>query len=385
MHIASLTLQLLRIPFKVTFKHASAERNVTQSALVIAQSESGLIGYGEGCPRDYVTGETDASVALFFDLHRKDILAQVTDLTTLQAWCRAHASDIDHNPAAWCAIELALLDLFARGNRQPVEALLDLPLLAGPFFYSAVLGATDAKQFAETLNRYQKIGMRDFKIKLSGDAGRDSENLAVLRAAGIAPTQVRADANNLWADVHVAQRYLESLDYPFVAIEEPLRPGQFADLAALAESLATRIVLDESIMREEQLAQLPGAPERWIVNLRVSKMGGLLRSLRVVNRCRQAGLALVVGAQVGETSLLTRAALVVAQAARDILIAQEGAYGTLLLESDAVEPVLMFGARGELDILSSRLAYSAGLGLAPIPDLGERYFHRYAKKDAPGD
>ncbi|MDP1682090.1 MAG: enolase C-terminal domain-like protein [Burkholderiales bacterium] len=385
MHIASLTLQLLRIPFRVAFKHASAERNITQSALVIAQSESGLTGYGEGCPRDYVTGETDASVAMFFELHRDDILARVTDLKTLQAWCRAHEGDIDQNPAAWCAIELALLDLFARGNRLPVEAFLGLPLLAGPFFYSAVLGATDAKQFAETLNRYRKIGMRDFKIKLSGDAGRDRANLAVLRAADIGPAQVRADANNLWADAHVAQRYLESLDYPFVAIEEPLRPGQFADLAALAESLAIRIVLDESITREEQLAQLPGAPERWIVNLRVSKMGGLLRSLQVVNRCRQAGLALVVGAQVGETSLLTRAALVVAQAARDILIAQEGAYGTLLLESDAVEPALMFGAKGELDILSSRLAQSPGLGLTPILGLAERYFHRGTKEGARGD
>lgn len=373
MKIASLTLASLRIPFRVVFKHAAAERDVTQSVLVIARSESGLLGYGEGCPRDYVTGETINSVVTFFEHHREDLQARVTSLPTLYEWLRIHEQDIESNPAAWCALESALLDLIARHNTQTVEGLLGMPPLAGPFLYSAVLGATDVKQFAATLARYQKMGMRDYKIKLSGEASCDRGNIAVLHAAGIMPVQVRADANNLWTDLNVAHDYLKSLDYPFMAIEEPLQPGQFTDLASLAASLATRIVLDESITRVDQLAQLPGAPEQWIINLRVSKMGGLLRSLRLANRCRQSGLALVVGAQVGETSLLTRAALIVAQASRDIVIAQEGAFSTLLLESDAVYPALMFGEKGELDINSLQIDRALGFGLTPIPDLIARY------------
>ncbi|MGH8580869.1 MAG: mandelate racemase/muconate lactonizing enzyme family protein [Gammaproteobacteria bacterium] len=379
MKIASLDLEPLFIPFRVSFKHASAERNVTQSVLVMARSEKGLTGYGEGCPRDYVTGETDASVAAFFGKHRDGIQASVTNLSTLRQWSRAHRRDIDQNPAAWCALELALLDLFARRDNQPVEALLGLPPSAGPFIYSAVLGATDTKQFAGTLERYRKIGMRDYKIKLSGEADRDRGNIAVLRAAGISPAQVRADANNLWSDLDVARDHLKSLNFPFAAIEEPLRPGQFDDLARLAESLATRIVLDESITRESQLAQLSAPQRQWIVNLRVSKMAGLLRSLAVAKRCRDNGLALIVGAQVGETSLLTRAALIVAQAARDNVMAQEGAFGTMLLESDVVQPTLMFAARGELDVHSLRLDRSPGFGLAPVPTLAARYLRHGAE------
>lgn len=366
MNIASLELKPLRIPFRVAFKHASAERHVTQGVLVMARSQAGLTGYGEGCPRDYVTGETETTVVDFFEVHRTDLKATVTDLASLRAWCERHQADIDKNPAAWCALELALLDLLAKEQQLSVEALLEMPPLAGPFVYSAVLGAMGVKQFTETLGRYRKLGLRDYKIKLSGDAERDRGNIAVLRAAGIAPTRVRADANNLWSDKTVAQDYLKLLEYPFVAVEEPLRPGQFADLAALADALGTRIVLDESITRENQLAQLPAPPARWIVNIRVSKMGGLLRSLAVARRCRVLGLAVVVGAQVGETSLLTRAALMVAQAARANLFAQEGAFGTLLLESDALQPTLMFGANGKLDVDSLRLDQSPGLGLVPV-------------------
>ena len=384
MKIASLELKPLRIPFRVAFKHASAERSETQAVLAIARSADGLTGYGEGCPRDYVTGETDASVAAFFETHRNDIQSTVADLTSLHAWCDRHEADIDKNPAAWCALELALLDLFAKRDNRPVESLLGLPPLAGPFVYSAVLGAMGAKQFAETLGRYRKLGLRDYKIKLSGDVERDHGNITVLRAAGIAPSRVRADANNLWSDHDAARDYLRSLDFPFGAIEEPLRPGRFDDLARLAGALATRIVLDESITRENQLAQLPGAAGQWIVNLRVSKMGGLLRSLAVAQRCRERGIAMIVGAQVGETSLLTRAGLIVAQAARDIMIAQEGAFGTLLLESDAVQPTLMFGAAGELDVNSLRLEELPGFGLAPVPDL-ERYLHGDTKEVPRGD
>lgn len=373
MKIVSLNLAWLRIPFHASFKHAAAERKVTQSVLVIAMSDDGVMGYGEGCPRDYVTGETDASVAAFFEKHRQDLATNVVDLSSLSQWHRSHETDIDANPAAWCALELALLDLVARHNIQSVETLLSMPPLTGPFIYTAVLGAANAEQFAATLKRYQKIGLQDYKIKLSGDIDGDRANLAILNAAGVAPQNVRADANNLWRDLTTAQKYLESLQYSFAAVEEPLQPGQFADMATLATALSTRIVLDESIVREKQLTQLSSDPEQWIINLRVSKMGGLARSLAVVKRCREMGVALVVGAQVGETSLLTRAALIVAQAARDIVIGQEGAFGTLLLESDAMQPTLIFGANGELDLSPLQFHLSTGFGLTPVPNLAKFY------------
>lgn len=373
MKALTIELKSLRIPFKVAFKHASASRNVTQGVLVIARA-NGLAGYGEGCPRDYVTGETDVSVAEFFDEHKNDIEANIADLHSLRAWCKHYESDIDKNPAAWCAIELALLDLFAKKTNQSVEALLGLPALTEPFEYSAVLGAMGAKQFAETLGRYRKLGLRHYKIKLSGEIERDRESVDILRTSGITPAQVRADANNLWSDHRAALDYLKSLNFDFTAVEEPLRPGQFAEMAWLAESLGAHIILDESIAREDQLAQLSGPSERWIVNLRVSKMGGVLRSLSLAQRCREGGFDVIVGAQVGETSLLTRAALTVVQAARDVVIAQEGAFGTLLLESDIVQPTLMFGPAGKLVPSSFGLDQSPGSGLTPIPDI-ERWFN----------
>ena len=78
-------------------------------------------------------------------------------------------------------------------------------------------------------------------------------------------------------------------------------------------------------------------------------MGGLLRSLAIVEQAKKLGIKIIIGAQVGETSLLTRAALTIAQIAKPVLIAQEGAFGTLLLAEDVTTEPLMFGNGGVLD------------------------------------
>ncbi|MGH6611049.1 MAG: hypothetical protein ACRECQ_12415, partial [Burkholderiaceae bacterium] len=77
---------------------------------------------------------------------------------------------------------------------------------------------------------------------------------------------------------------------------------------------------------------------------------------------RRREVRLIVGAHVGETSVLTRAALTVANCSRDILLAQEGAFGTHLLAHDVVDEPIMFGAGGVLD--AATIPAGNGFGLA---------------------
>jgi L-alanine-DL-glutamate epimerase-like enolase superfamily enzyme len=312
-----------------------------------------------------VTGETVESALAFIAAHGAGLRREIVSLDTLTDWVGTRGSDIDRHPAAWCAIELALLDLLARERGVPLETLIGLPAPRGPFRYTAVVGDAASEVCAATIARYRRAGFTDFKIKLSGDAARDRAKLAGLRSeAGL---RVRVDANNLWSDADEAIAFLRALDYPFLAIEEPIGANQYEGLLRVAEALDTRIVLDESLLREEQLARLPGPPARWIANVRVSKAGGLLRSIDVVRAARAAGIAIIVGAQVGETSLLTRVALTVAQSAGEDLLAQEGAFGTHLLQHDVCDPPVMFGAGGVLEPDLGGYLDAPGIGLRILP------------------
>ena len=359
MQIRSLNLYRLDIPFRFSFKHHSAERAATESVWVEAVSAAGLRGFGEACPRAYVSGEDLDSVKAFFQTWRGELLQQVNSLASLRAWAAAHRDQIDAQPAAWCALELALLDLLAKTAGESVEALLGLAQVAGEFRYTAVLGDSSPENWQAQVERYLALGFTDFKLKLAGDPARDHTRLAWLHHAGV---RIRVDANNLWPGLDEACAYFKALELPLFAIEEPLRPaGQFRVLAELAARLQTRVIVDESCLRLADLAQLRPVGA-WIINLRVSKMGGLLRSLAVAEAAHRLGIPLIIGAQVGESSLLTRSALTLAQSCRAQLTAQEGAFGTHLLCEDILEEPLMFGRAG---VLRMPAGQTAGFGLKP--------------------
>lgn len=362
MRIEGLDVRRFPAPFRVVFRHAAAVRSEAANVIVAARGLHGLTGYGEGCPREYVTGETQASASAFVEQHKTSFDSHVRDMKGLFAWTREHRNEIDANPAAFCAMEMAILDLLGRLEEKPMEDLLGVSRLTGAFRYSAVLGDSAMPEFQAQADWYWEAGFRDFKIKVSGDVEQDRRKLAVLTRKGEADVRIRLDANNLWADPAAAVRHLKALDARVFAVEEPLRAGDFKGMRRVADECAVRIIVDESLVRLQQLEALSGA-DIWIVNLRISKMGGLLRSLEVAAETFRRGIGLIVGAQVGETSLLTRVALTVMNQHRPEIIAAEGGFGTRLLERDLTEPSLTFGPDGILKVGRDLDPASPGLGL----------------------
>ncbi len=363
-HRLKLTMREIRIPFKVSFKHSSAERSQTQSVIVEARNQKGDVGYGESCPREYVTGETIHSVFQFFKEHQSEIEATLGDLDALRYWLALHEHKVNRNPSAWCAIEIALLDLFSVEQNISVETLLGLPQLANRYQYTAILGDNDETGFIKHIQQYAAMKFTDYKLKLSGDIEKDQKKLKLLDCYGGDFDRVRVDANNLWENEDDVVNYIRELKYPLFAIEEPLRSKDIAELSELGRRLCLPIILDESFSIMSEMTLFTGAPtERWILNLRISKMGGILRSLAIAQRAVEMNIPIIIGAQVGETSILTRAALTVTTLAKNALIAQEGAFSTLLLEEDICSPSLMFGKSGILDIRDFQLGSRRGFGL----------------------
>ena len=362
MNVQSLQFYQLQIPFKVAFKHSSASRMTTESIWVEARLENGLTGFGESCPRAYVTGETLETASNFLNAIRERVIQEVHTIEDLKRWVATEKDGIDHHPAAWCALELALLDLLGKSGDRSVEDLLGLPALRDTFSYTAVLGDSAIDVFRAQLEQYGSLGFRDYKVKVSGNLAQDRDKLACFTKR-TDPVHVRLDANNLWHDPGEAIRYVQSLDFPVWAIEEPLAAGDFKGLSEMARQLGIKIILDESFLRAEDFRYLQEAPDAWIINLRISKMGGLIRSIGIVDVANRLGIDLIIGAQVGETSLLTRAALSIANYAGQRLLAQEGAFGTLLLTNDMVTPQLMFGEAGKLELHQFKFAQKAGFGL----------------------
>lgn len=352
MRIEDLILEPLEIPFKTVFKHNSAERSKSESIIIKARS-SKIYGYGEACPREYVTGENIETVIEFFKNHKKEILKEIFDLNSLKIFMHNYQELIDKNPSAWCAIELAILDLFAKDNKESIEKFLGLDV-SKSFQYTAVIGDYPIEVFDSIVEKHLELGFTDFKIKLSGSFNLDQTKFEHLRGKNL---KLRADANNLWHKAKDCINYLQPFKKDLWALEEPLEVNQYPDLALVGSELNLEIILDESFLRIDQIEKIKIIP-RPVVNLRISKMGGLLRSLTLMEKLKEKNIPLIVGAQVGETSLLTRAATLI----NDTRIrGREGAYGDLLLSHDPFSPCLKFREKGILNLDSLKDSYGFGL------------------------
>src|SRR5260370_19837390 len=205
--LRSLELKPLHTPVTVACRHASAERSETSTLWAEVVLDTGVAGYGESCPREYVTGESLDTAQAFSSRHERALREHIVDLASLRAWMASNAQDIDANPAAWCAIELAILDALAKDGNQTVERLLSLPELQGAFLYTAVLADAQPHALQATADHYRRFGFSDFKLKLSGDLERDRVKTVVMRDLGTELVRGRVDANNLWSDADEAIRF----------------------------------------------------------------------------------------------------------------------------------------------------------------------------------
>ncbi|MCH2060415.1 MAG: hypothetical protein MK183_07285 [Verrucomicrobiales bacterium] len=350
-------------PLRFQFKHASANR--TKSSSIIVEASSGSFrGYGEACPRPYVTGETERSVIAFLRDYGEDWISSIRSIESLRARLQDEKDLIDRNPAAFAALEIALLDLLAQEQGLSVETLIGLPALSGKIQYSAIVGDSSPLKTRAQALVYRLAGFRDFKVKIGADINRDKRRFRSLPRN----IRLRVDVNNLYDTAARCVNHLKALDREIWAIEEPLEAGDVEGQAQLAKEMKARVILDESLCRKAQLPRYKESALEWIANVRVSKSGGILRAIDLARAAQELGMDVILGAHVGETSLLSRAALSVGQALERPPLAREGAFGRILVTRDVSDPSLRFGAGGVLRTGRWNFAQRPGLGLFMQPE-----------------
>jgi L-alanine-DL-glutamate epimerase-like enolase superfamily enzyme/pimeloyl-ACP methyl ester carboxylesterase len=344
----------LNLPLKTTFRHAGATRDEGESIWVKAE-RNGISGIGEGCPRTYAAGDDLESSLLWIQTNFSNGKCPIHTLEDLKIWILNHRNQIDRYPSAWCALELALLDLFSKEKKCSVESLLGLEGYVRFGRYTAVLGDSGKSEFIFLADQYFIRGFTDFKIKLSGDLKKDQTRLDILenlrQQHSVSDLRIRLDANNLWTGrTEEAIRYIKSFRSNIFAIEEPVGSHDAVNISKISKTVGLPIILDESLCTLNDLELYKDLPGDFIANIKISRVGGLIRSLELVNELKKFNWPIIIGCHVGETSMLTRAALIPAFDAGKNLIAQEGAFGDYLLKRDPVNPVLKFGRYGILNL-----------------------------------
>ena len=361
--LTAATAELLRIaiPFRFAFRHALAERRTGDGLLLVLRDAEGRAGYGECAPREYVSGETAASALAA--LHRRVPPLLGRRFESFEAVCAELAGQGARLPrdehAAFCALELALLDLagavFGRSAGEPLGPVA-LPRVP----YSGVVSAGNADEAAAVCERMRALGVTRAKVKVGGTIEEDLAMLGAVRSSLGDEAELRADANGAW-DARTALSRVHAFEpFALAGLEQPCAGGDLEGLAWLTERSATPVIADESLVSLADARSLAAMHACHIFNVRISKCGGLLLCGRIRELAREAGLEVMLGAHVGETAILAAAGRQFATRTPNLRFA-EGSYGKLLLEADVSDALdLQKGGLGEA---------LAGNGLGLQPDL----------------
>lgn len=358
--LIGIELLELDLPFRQSFRHEAAARDVSESLFMRCLTDGGHVGYGETLPRPYVTGEARGAA---FDRLAERILPRLMETTfgsfeevrAFLARCDGKApaawlpADTPQS-AAWCAVDLALLDTYGRAFGLELRGGLPegaaAPAASGwppGLRYSLVLSEGGGWRALRTLLKARLYGLRDVKVKLgpgSSGAVRLARRVLGRRA------HVRVDFN-MSLTYEEARAAALQLDRDGVeSLEQPLGAGDVDDLARLSAETGLDMTADESFHDAASLDHLLAARACARFNVRLAKCGGLVASLARCRRILDAGAKLHVGCQVGETSQLSAAQLVLIRTLGQGVERLEGCFGQRLLRADPVRPLLEFGRGG---------------------------------------
>ncbi|MCU0706052.1 MAG: dipeptide epimerase, partial [Fimbriiglobus sp.] len=219
MHVVSLEVRHVRLRLRRRVKHASHSRTETDNLVVRIQLSDGKVGFGEGVPREYVTGETiDSAIDL---LKRSDLTRQLKPASQFpEVLAHAEAIRLADIPgdnrqcqgnAARCAVELAYLDAFGKSLGEP---LMNVTKLLAPAVYQpaervqysgVVLSARGWKLRLAAL-AYRVAGFRQIKVKVGVAGQDDGRRLRAVRRCVGGGVELRVDANEAWSAAEAADR-----------------------------------------------------------------------------------------------------------------------------------------------------------------------------------
>ncbi|GAA1695652.1 o-succinylbenzoate synthase [Kribbella yunnanensis] len=290
MKIVAARLHRVRLPLVHEFRTSSHGKSLLDHILVELTDASGATGWGEiASPSDpYYAPETVESCWHVGERYLVPaILGQEWDHPEQlpQLWAKVRG-----NQFAKSGLDTAGWVLWATINGVPLAEALGgtrSEVVAG---VSLGIEPTIDDLLAE-VDRHLAAGYPRVKLKIA--PGWDVEPVRAVRAAH-PDLDLHVDANGIYA----ANQWedLEALDeFGLTMIEQPFAPRDLLAHAHLQQDIETPICLDESIETVEDLETALSLGALRVLNIKVSRMGGLTAAREAHDRAHAAGIPVWCG------------------------------------------------------------------------------------------
>lgn len=333
--------------------------DVFDSTVVEIETDAGIKGYGEVCPlgpvylpayaRGVRAGIEELAPALIGDDPRH--LLVINDKMD---------RELKGHPYVKSAIDIACWDILGKATGLPISELMGGRFARDVTLYRAI-SQRPAAEMAANVAQYRAEGYRRFQLKVGGNPDEDIARIRSVAEILEPGDKLVADANTGWL-MHEAMRVVNAVQDVDVYIEQPCT--SYKECLSIRRNTTLPFVLDEVI--DSTAAILQGAADGAmdVVNIKISKFGGLTRAKQARDLCVSLGIAMTLEDSWGD-DIVTAAIAHLAQGTPSEL---------QFTSTDFNSYVTTSIADGAPQRVNGRMSASteAGLGLQPKLDvLGE--------------
>lgn len=286
MDIAKITLRRMKLKLRYPFITSFGVHADKDFSIIEITDKDGLTGYGECAAlfRPWYNEEfADGAVAITREFLIPALLEAKTIKTPEEFF--DSTSWIRRNRMARASVDCALWDLYSKeqgipeykalgGVRTKVEGGVSIGMQDSP---DALLKKVD---------QYMKEGYRRVKCKI--EPGKDVAYMAAVRREfGNIPLTCDANSAYTLKDIEI---FKELDDLNLLMIEQPLTSSDIIDHSHLQAAIKTPICLDESIESPDDMRYAIGLKSCKILNIKVSRVGGLTEARRLQQYAGEHGI-----------------------------------------------------------------------------------------------
>ncbi|MGL4464810.1 MAG: cis-3-hydroxy-L-proline dehydratase [Planctomycetia bacterium] len=262
---------------------------VFDSTIIGVETDVGLIGYGEVCPLGpfYLPAYAEGVRAGLKELAPHLLGFDPRELQKLN-----HRMDAALKGHAYVksGIDVACWDVLGQAAGLPVCVLLGGRFGESVRLYRAI-SQESPEQMAAKVAGYRAEGYTRFQLKVGGDPDQDVARIRQVREILQPTDRLVADANTGWTQ-HEAVRVVRAVRDLDVYIEQPCLT--YEECLSVRRRTDHPFVLDENVDGVEMLLRAKADLAMDVVNLKISKLGGLTKTKQVRDLCVSMGIAMTL-------------------------------------------------------------------------------------------
>ncbi|MGD0177389.1 MAG: cis-3-hydroxy-L-proline dehydratase [Candidatus Bathyarchaeia archaeon] len=291
MRIKKISAWKVDLPLEEGAYKWSGGKSVTvfDSTVVGVETDTGVIGYGEMCPLGpyYLPAYANGVRAGIAELGPHLLGEDPLELGRLN---RRMDSALKGHPYVKSPIDMACWDILGRVTGQPVCVLLGGRYGEDFGLYRAI-SQESPESMASRVAGYRQEGYRRFQLKVGGDPESDIERIRAVSARLQPGDRLVADANTGWL-MHDAMRVVRAVEDVDVYIEQPCLT--YEECLSVRRQTNHPFVLDEVIDSIDMLLRGKADLAMDVVNIKISKFGGLTKARQARDLCVSMGIAMTI-------------------------------------------------------------------------------------------